>query len=78
MRSWNVFISFSIVSGMVLGTQNHRESWSDVKGKLVVPEQLCVSRLLCTVVCNCHFDDEYNIIHSFLDKKRYNYQIGAK
>ena len=42
MRSWNVFISFSIVSGMVLGTQNHRESWSDVKGKLVVPEQMCV------------------------------------
>ena len=41
MRSWNVFISFSIVSGMVLGTQNHRESWSDVKGKLVVPEQMC-------------------------------------
>ena len=42
MRSWNVFISFSIVSGMILGTQNHRESWSDVKGKLVVLEQMCV------------------------------------
>ena len=41
MRSWNVFISFSIASGMVLGTQNHRESWSDLKGKLVVPEQMC-------------------------------------